>query len=250
MFCKPRNWKTFDFDKVQQDENVWLLFGVHPHYIEDFDLSALKHFLKLPRVVGLGEIGLDYSWKNNVNSRLQKDVFRQQLELALDKNLPICLHIREADEDGLEIMAKAKVPKQHRIHLHCFNSSWQICQKWMGLYSNLKVGFTPLIMYENAHHVHEVVQKIPLNRVLLETDSPYFFHKSLHSVTGMTHPGLVVHVAKRIATIRGLTLEEVLAATKSNTFEVYGIQRRFMLIIDVAANDYFHSPIHTRVGIV
>lgn len=237
VFCKPKNWKTFNFDTVIHDKKVWLCFGVHPHFVEDFDASALKNLLKMPRVVGLGEIGLDYSQKNHVNAKLQKSVFRQQLELAVDKDLPICLHIREADEDGLEIMSKAKVPKLHRIHLHCFNSSWEICQKWLERFPNMKIGLTPLVLYDHAHHVQEVAKKVPLSRVVLETDSPYFYHKSFHSVIGMSHPGFVQVVAKKIATIKGLSLEEVLATTCKNTLEVYDIQSRcFFMMLDVVAN--------------
>ena len=195
--------------------------------MQDFNLSDLKQFLKLPKVVGLGEIGLDFSSKNRVDKKLQEKVFLQQLHLALELNMPICLHIREADEDGLSLLEKAQVPKTHPIHLHCFNSSWKVCQAWMKRFSCLKIGFTPLIMFDNVQHLHEVVRKIPLERVLLETDSPYFLNRRLKSKIGMTHPGLVVHVAKEIATIKAISLDEVLVATDRNIQEVYGISSTF-----------------------
>ena len=77
VFCQPSLWRNFNFDTLSEDRDVWFLFGVHPHHAKDFDLSLLKRFLKLPKVIGLGEIGLDYSKKNQVESGLQKDVFRQ-----------------------------------------------------------------------------------------------------------------------------------------------------------------------------
>ena len=123
-------------------------------------------------------------------------------------NLPICLHVRQADEDGLKILDEAKLPKNYRIHLHCFNSHWQNCKMWMEKYPNLKVGFTPMITYEKNRHLHEVVREIPLERVLLETDSPYFLpRQEPNSQSGISHPGYVIHTAAQIALLKNVPIE-------------------------------------------
>ena len=97
-------------------------FGVHPHFSDQLDSSAfcaLKNASKLPKVVALGEMGLDYK-KTKCSKEMQKSAFRVQLRLAMQLKLPIVLHIRNADEDGLQIMAEENIPPDHPIHLHCF----------------------------------------------------------------------------------------------------------------------------------
>ena len=97
-----------------------------------------------------------------------------QVNMAMERNLAICLHIRLADEDGLRILAEAKVPKKYRIHFHCFNSDWNTCERWLEQCPNFKVGFTPMITYSKKENLREVIANIPLTRLLLDTDSPYF----------------------------------------------------------------------------
>ena len=80
-----------------------------------------------------------------------------------------------------------------------FNDDWEKCVKWMGIYSNLKVGFTPLIMSKNINYLHEVVRKIPLERIVLETDSPYFANQNMHLKSNFTHPGCVQYTAMEVA---------------------------------------------------
>jgi TatD DNase family protein len=120
-----------------------MTFGVHPHYANDFDTEAylaLDRLLDRPQVVGLGEIGLDYSAKNNVDRTIQKRTFDNQLRLAMEKKLPVCLHIRDADVDALAVLDEAGLPLDYKIHLHCFTSSWEQCLVWLNKYPNLKVG--------------------------------------------------------------------------------------------------------------
>ncbi len=109
-----------------------------------------------------------------MNREIQKTTFRIQLRMALERKLPLCLHIREATEDGFHILEQEQVPPDHPIHVHCFNDSWFVCKRWLKLYPGCKVGLTPLVTYRHAEHLHEVARKVPLERLLLETDSPYF----------------------------------------------------------------------------
>lgn len=229
VFCEPAKWMKNGYEEMaHQDPNVWCTYGVHPHYADDFDTAtfyALEKLLKTDsKVVALGEIGLDYSTKNSVDHDVQKRVFELQLLLARQNDFPICLHIRNADDDGLEILEKVNLSKKHKIHLHCFNGSWETCQRWLQKYSNLKVGFTPMITFRQASQLHKVVEAIPLERILLETDAPYFLPRQATSKLGFSHPGLVIHTAAQVAHLKRIPIEDVIEATHANVQEVYGIR--------------------------
>jgi len=232
VFCEPQKWGKFGYeDALLSDHDVWCTFGVHPHHSDDFDTEVyltLLELLKRDRVVALGEIGLDYSQNNHVDHEIQKRTFLLQMNLALERDLAVCLHIRRAFEDGLWILDEAKVPQTYRIHLHCFNSNWDECQEWMRRYPNLKVGFTPMITFAKNRHLHDVVRKIPLSRILLETDSPYFLpRQEPTSLTGgMSHPGFVIHTAAQIAHLKEVPIRDVIEANRRNVLEIYGIATR------------------------
>jgi len=232
VFCEPQKWGKYGYeDALLSDHDVWCTFGVHPHHSDDFDTEVyltLLELLKRERVVALGEIGLDYSQNNHVDHEIQKRTFLLQMNLALERDLAVCLHIRQAFEDGLWILDEAKVPETYRIHLHCFNSNWDECQEWMRRYPNLKVGFTPMITFAKNRHLHDVVRKIPLSRILLETDSPYFLpRQEPTSLTGgMSHPGFVIHTAAQIAHLKKVPIRDVIEANRRNVLEIYGIATR------------------------
>lgn len=232
VFCEPQKWGKFGYeDSLLSDHDVWCTFGVHPHHSDDFDTEVyltLLELLKRERVVALGEIGLDYSQNNHVDHDIQKRTFLLQMNLALERDLAVCLHIRRAFEDGLWILDEAKVPQTYRIHLHCFNSDWDECQEWMRRYPNLKVGFTPMITFAKNKHLHEVVRKIPLSRILLETDSPYFLPRQepISLTNGMSHPGMVIHTAAQIAHLKEVPIRDVIEANRRNVLEIYGIAIR------------------------
>ena len=105
------------------------------------------------------------------------------------------------------------------------HSNWDECQEWMRRYPNLKVGFTPMITFAKNRHLHDVIRKIPLSRILLETDSPYFLpRQEPTSLTGgMSHPGFVIHTAAQIAQLKKVPIRDVIEANKRNVLEIYGI---------------------------
>lgn len=231
VFCQPLTWMEMGYEKTFLNENshyVWGTYGVHPHYADTFTAEvfyALEEILKRDKVVAVGEIGLDYSSKNNVNRKTQKRVFEVLLKMAIDHKLPICLHIRDADEDGLKILKKVNLPKNHPIHLHCFTGKWETCQQWIEAYPELKVGFTPIISKINLTFLHDVVKKLPLDKILLETDAPYFLPRQAPmSQCGFSHPGFVIHTAAQVAKFKGISIESVIQATTENAVKVYNLQ--------------------------
>nr|XP_037290396.1 putative deoxyribonuclease TATDN2 [Rhipicephalus microplus] len=145
-------------------------------YDEDIE-DAMIDVLEQPKVVALGEIGLDYSSNNHCDHKLQQLVFRRQLQLASKGKLPLVIHSRDASQDMLRIL-KEEMPAYWPIHRHCFTGGWTEAQQWMDTFPNLFLGLTPLVGFHSAGPLAEVGHRIPLDRLLLEMDAPYFLPKS------------------------------------------------------------------------
>jgi len=242
-FCQPSEWSGGrDEDQVSSlilaaacDSRVGVTLGCHPHFA---DQMSAKRWLQMERliaqreypgltIVAAGECGLDYSKKNRVSRDIQAQTFRRHLELALKYRLPIILHIRDATEDGLQALKSVGVPSDYPIHLHCFTSSLEVASMWLSSYSELKIGVTGLITYPQAWQLRKVVKEIPLTKLLLETDAPYFLpHKALTRVHNCSFPGHVFHVAAAVAEVKGVSLIEVLQQNLKNSQLIY---RKFFL---------------------
>ncbi|KAH7947565.1 hypothetical protein HPB52_013371 [Rhipicephalus sanguineus] len=213
VFCDPETFKKRNVWRgLLSEEGVWGAFGCHPHMarlynedVEDAMIAALEH----PRVVALGEIGLDYSSNNKCDHLMQQRVFRAQLHLARNGKLPLVIHSRDASMDTLRIL-KEEMPVDWRIHRHCFTGEWTEAQQWLDAFPNLCIGLTPLLGFRNAGPLAEVGRKIPLDRLLLETDAPYFLPNRESGRLSHSHPGMAVHVATTLSSIRGIPLEDIL----------------------------------------
>lgn len=227
-FCNPASFKLYSVKNDLLDEDgVWGAYGCHPHMAHEYDdevdenlIQALEH----PSVVALGEIGLDYSYKNTCQHETQQKVFRRQLKLALNRNLPLVIHSRDATADTIRIMQEV-VPEDYPIHRHCFTGSWGEAQEWLEAFPNLCLGLTPLVAFDRvgAEPITEAARNIPLGRLLIETDSPYFLPKWEQGRLKQSHPGMAIHVATRLAHLRKIPVERILAVTRENARRIYGI---------------------------
>ncbi|KAG8199789.1 hypothetical protein JTE90_000882 [Oedothorax gibbosus] len=235
VFCDP-----FSFQKKEiwqaylKEEGVWAAFGCHPKnakYYDDHIESALCSALLHSKVRALGEIGLDYSERNYSPKSMQHKVLKRQIRIALDLNLPLVIHCRDATDDCMRIL-KEFVPRDHHIHLHCFNEGWNIAHEWLRAFPNLFIGLTNLVTYPSARAVHEVAKHISLKRLLLETDAPYFLPKKGFRCSRFSHPGMAIHVATEVAAIREMSVAEVLYWTRQNTFKM-GLKTFLKLFIAV-----------------
>ena len=237
-FCDPRDWTAgsggFDLSPLLVDcrkqERVHLTLGCHPHFagrLGGQQKAVLKRLVKQKWVVAIGECGLDRSPKNDIPMEVQRKAFAYQLQLAVDLKLPLVLHIREAEEEAREVMREVGVAANHRIHRHCFTGSWEVADSWLQAYPGSKLGLTALVTFPHAREVQEVARRVPLCRLLLETDAPYFLPRQVSQGAAYTHsfamPGHVVHVAAQVAALRDLPVDEVLRANRRNIAEVYGI---------------------------
>jgi TatD DNase family protein len=150
--------------------------GCHPHFAaqwtESLEELLMKH-LDDPRVVAIGECGLDSSHKNKVDMKKQEIVFEKQLQIAKQKKKAIVIHCRGMEERAFELMIK-HLSNDHKIHLHCFTGTWSCAQKYLNEFENLCIGITPLVTLPGKKSVDEIIENIPLERLLFETDAPYF----------------------------------------------------------------------------
>ncbi len=197
---------------------IWFAAGFHPHeakYATDDALSEIKALLSHPRNVAVGEIGLDYHYDYSPRD-VQKDVFAKHLAIAEEVKLPAVVHDREATGDCMDIIRG--FPDVHGV-VHCFSGSWETAKELLdrGWY----LSFTGAVTFKNARKAVEVVSKMPLDRLMIETDSPYMTPEPKR---GSRNSSLnLPFIAKRIAEIRSLSVEEIEALTTENARRFFSL---------------------------
>lgn len=201
-------------------EAVYAALGIHPHDVKGVDERTYDDIRKLargPKVVAYGEIGLDF-FRNRSPRDVQIRRFGEQLELADELGLPVIIHDRDAHAETLN-MLKAWKGKKRGI-VHCFSGDAAMARKCldMGFYISVPGPVT----YPRSEKLWEVVRQVPLERMLVETDAPYLAPQQHRG--RRNEPAYVVHTAKKIADLKGLTLAEVAEATSQNSRAVFGIQ--------------------------
>ena len=204
---------------AQKYEDVYATVGVHPHDASGMTSrgwEALRLLAGEKRVVALGETGLDY-YRNLSPHIVQEKVFRRQLELAQEMQLPVVIHDRDAHDETIEILKD--FPDLAGVVLHCFSGDRQLAEHCIDLGFHLGIG-GPLT-YPNNNRLVDVARIAPLNRILLETDCPYLSPQPWRGKRN--EPSYLPVVARRLAELQGLTVEEVAAATTANALRFYHI---------------------------
>ncbi|KAK6177327.1 hypothetical protein SNE40_015450 [Patella caerulea] len=227
IFCNPKSFKHSGlWVAFAEEDNLWMAMGCHPKNASSFDPIAeenLKYIIEHPKIIAVGEIGLDYSSYHGKFEAIQKVVFTRQLKLCLAVKKPLIIHCRDAEDDCLKIMEEI-IPKNYKIHCHCFTGSYEQAKRWLEMFPNLYLGITPVVTYSSATASHDLARKIPLNRLLLETDSPYFVPRNLskeeHKVS---LPGFAIVVAEEVARYQDITVEQVLIHCRQNTKTLFNI---------------------------
>ena len=202
---------------------VYAVVGVHPQDAQDAPedyLARLEEMAAHPKVVGIGEIGLDYHYDYSPRSQ-QKEAFRAQLRLAADLGLPVIIHQREAEEDVLEILDRAG-PLRYGGVLHCFSGSLATLDSCLAL--NLSVGLGGMVTFAKAEAVRAAARAVPLERLVLETDCPYL---TPHPHRGKTNqPAYLPLVAAQISRLRDIEEGELIEACKENAQALFGLAKR------------------------
>ncbi|KMN36060.1 DNAase [Chromobacterium sp. LK1] len=197
--------------------NLYATVGVHPddpeaeEYSEDELVALAAH----PRVVGIGETGLDYHWcKGDLEWQHQR--FRTHIRAAKRVGLPLVIHTRESAEDTIRIMREENAEVCGGV-MHCFTETWEVAQAALEL--GFYISFSGVVTFKNAAQVKDVAQRVPLERMLIETDSPYLAPVPFRGK--VNEPAYVRHVAEHIAELRGIELAEVARATSDNFFRLF-----------------------------
>jgi len=192
--------------------------GVHPGY-QDTPEPTVAQLVTLAesssRVVAIGETGLDY-YRLKEPLDWQRDRFRTHIRASHESGLPLIIHTRAAPEDTLAIMRQERADQTTGV-MHCFTESWEMAQAALEL--GFYISLSGIVTFKNAREVQEVAKKVPLERLLIETDSPYLAPVPYRGKTN--DPSKVVHVAEKIAQLRGLAVEEVARKTKENFYRLF-----------------------------
>jgi len=219
-------------------DEIYCGMGVHPHNANDFDQQAesfIVNSMQYPKVIAVGEIGLDYYY-DFAPKDVQKHAFRRQLQLAKEYRKPVIIHNRESDDDVMEILKEEQQGELTGV-LHCFSSNIHVLQTALDL--NFHISFTGNITYKKSI-LDDIVKATPLSRIMIETDSPYMApvpHRGKRN-----EPAFVQFIAQKIADIHQVTIEEIIAMTTRNARTLFGLPLLMIgLIIGLSA-----FPMHAQ----
>jgi len=202
---------------AEQYDNFYASVGVHPDYedIEEPTVEQLVTLAQHPKVIAIGETGLDY-FRLTGDLEWQRERFRTHIRAAIQAKKPLIIHTRSAADDTLRIMAEEGADKAGGV-MHCFTENLEVANAAieMGFY----ISFSGIVTFKNATQIKAVAQSIPLDKILVETDSPYLAPVPFRGKTNQ--PAYVQHVAQEVANLRGISLSQVAEATTQNFFQLF-----------------------------
>ena len=206
-------------DIVEAHDNVFCSVGTHPHNAaEEPDVTAdeLIEIARHPKVVAIGEAGLDYHYDHSPRD-VQARSFRTHIAAARETGLPLVIHAREADDDVASILEEESEKGAFPLVLHCFTSGPELAKR--GLALGGFVSFSGVVTFKKADALREIAASVPSDRLLVETDAPYLAPEPFRGKTN--EPSFVAHTAKRLAAVRGVTADELAQVTTENFFNLF-----------------------------
>jgi TatD DNase family protein len=204
---------------AERHPDVWASVGVHPHEADahpDLGASALAEGAAHPRVVAIGECGLDYYYDKS-DRAAQRERFEAHIDAAAQTGLPLIIHTRDAEQDTAEILSRAVKGKGVTGVLHCFTGSAELARK--GLELGFLVSLSGIVTFKNARDLQDTAKQVPLDHLLVETDSPFLAPVPNRGKT--CEPAFVADTAAFVADLRGETLEQLAEATTANFFRLF-----------------------------
>ncbi len=202
----------------EQFDNVFASVGVHPN-VRDIDEPSVQELCELaytPKVIAIGETGLDYFRSEPEDTGEQQARFRRHITAAKQCNKPLIIHCRDAREDTLRILHEESASEVGGV-MHCFVEDWETAQAAMDM--NFYISFSGIVTFKSAKELRDVAKQVPLDRMLIETDAPYLAPVPFRGK--VNQPAYVRHVAECIAELRGISVDEVAEATSRNFFELF-----------------------------
>jgi TatD DNase family protein len=210
-----------DFPRVlalaESHPHLYATVGVHPEYTDAEEPTEQKliELSSHPKVIAIGETGLDYYWQKD-RPEWQRDRFRKHIRAAIATGKPLVVHMRDAADDTLRILAEEGAQEVGGV-MHCFTETWEVARQALDL--GFYISFSGIVTFKNALAIKEAAQKTPLDRILVETDSPYLAPVPYRGK--MNEPGYVRYVAEEIARLRDLSLKDVSEITTANFFKLF-----------------------------
>lgn len=216
-FCEKDDLELSTF-YVEKYKNIYAAIGYHPEVtnnIVDKDIKILEDKIKSnKKIVAIGEIGLDYYWDKN-NKDEQKELFRRQLMLAQKLNLPVVIHSRDSIADTYDILSEFKVQGV----IHCFSGSVEMAKRFINL--GFLLGIGGVVTFKNSN-LYKVIEQIPLESIVLETDSPYLTPEPNRGKTNESSN--ILYIAKKIADIKNIDIYQVETITTNNAFRIFDLK--------------------------
>lgn len=207
-------------DIAEKYPNISISVGVHPNEeSEELSVELLQQLARHPACVAIGETGLDYFRVESETAQMsQRDHFRIHINAALQSSKPLIIHTRQASTDTLLLMREEKANEVGGV-MHCFTEDWEVAKKALDM--NFYISLSGIVSFKSAVNVHDVAKKVPLDRLLIETDSPYLAPVPFRGK--QNHPALVKHVALAISELRQMSYEKLAEITTKNFYKCFNI---------------------------
>lgn len=209
---------------AKQYKNIFASVGVHPsEVVEVTDSKLLLELSVDEKVIGLGETGLDYFYnKEDKHHKLQIESFEQHIYASQNNNLPVIIHMRDAEKDAVDILTRNIKVKEFPALIHCFTASREFATKVLDL--GLYISISGIITFKNAENLRDIVLHVPAERLLVETDSPYLAPVPMRGKTN--EPSYAKHVLDCLSELKNIHSEELAAITTNNFFNLFSKAKR------------------------
>lgn len=199
--------------------NVWASVGIHPHEADAepaVDAAKLVELARHPKVIGIGETGLDYFYEHSAREQ-QQTSFRSHIQAARETGLPLIVHTRDADDDTVSILRDEYEKGAFPGLIHCFTSSIELARAALDL--GFYISISGIVTFKRAEELRDAVREIPLDRLLVETDSPYL--APVPNRGKSNEPSYVIHTAREVAALKGVSPDELAQRTSDNFFTLF-----------------------------
>ena len=215
------------FDKIkliiEKYDNIFGTFGIHPHETKDF-LNVDYKFItgikkRYKKIIGIGETGLDYYY-NYSEKKIQKNSFIEHIRAASELNIPVIVHSRNAETDTYEILKSEKKNSNLKVLIHCFTGSKEFAKKLIDI--NCFISVSGIITFKNSTDLVNIVNTIPINNLLVETDSPYLAPSPYRGKSN--EPSYIIHTVKKLSQIKNLSMNDVMKITSNNFFKIFNLK--------------------------
>ena len=207
---------------IEKYKNIYGTFGIHPHETKNFQNIDFKYILKEAKenkkIVGIGETGLDYHY-NFSDKDIQKRSFIEHIKSASELDIPVIVHSRSAEDDTYQILKSESKNTNLKILMHCFTGSKQFAKKLLDL--NAYISVSGIITFKNSNSLSEAISAVPIENLLVETDSPYLAPVPFRGKPN--EPSYIVHTIEKLSEIKKLSKDEVMKKTSTNFLKIFNV---------------------------